>query len=87
MEHPGGGDPRELAPAPATPVEPIEAARRRFEQGYLRSLLTETAHNISRAARVAGLTRQGLYRLLRRHGISPRPMPQVAVDEDLGGTA
>jgi DNA-binding NtrC family response regulator len=53
-------------------LEDLETARRRFEQDYLRSLLAKAGTNIARAARVAGVTRQGLYQLLRRNGLKPR---------------
>jgi transcriptional regulator with PAS, ATPase and Fis domain len=53
-------------------VENIETARRRFEQVYLRALLAKTGHNVAKAARLAGVTRQGLYRLLHRNGLGPK---------------
>jgi DNA-binding NtrC family response regulator len=52
-------------------VENIETARRRFEGVYLRSLLAKTGNNVAKAARLAGVTRQGLYRLLHRNGLGP----------------
>jgi DNA-binding NtrC family response regulator len=53
-------------------VEAMEIARRRFEQLYLRALLAKTGQNVARAARLAGLTRQGLYRLLQRNGLGAK---------------
>ena len=52
-------------------IDPLDTARREFERGYLRALLQKTGHNIRRAARLAGLTRQGLYGLLQRNGMRP----------------
>src|SRR5262249_5120711 len=49
------------------PVEDLESARRLFEQAYLRSLLARAGYRVGKAARLAGVTRQGLYRLLRRN--------------------
>lgn len=40
------------------------------EREYLRSLLQQHQGNVSRAAKQAGLSRQGLHRLLNKHGIS-----------------
>jgi DNA-binding NtrC family response regulator len=42
----------------------------RFEREYLRSVLQETEGNVSEAARVAGVNRATLYRMLERHGLS-----------------
>ena len=40
-----------------------------FELHYLTQLLTQAGGNMSRAARVAGIDRTTLYRLLERHGL------------------
>jgi DNA-binding NtrC family response regulator len=40
-----------------------------FERDYLRALLSRTGGNISQAAEEAGILRQALQRLLRRHGL------------------
>jgi DNA-binding NtrC family response regulator len=45
-------------------------AMRRFERGYLESLMQATAGNVTHAARLAGKERRSLGRLLKRHGIS-----------------
>lgn len=42
----------------------------RFEIDYLIRVLSRTQGNVTRAAEIAGVHRQGLQRLLRRHGIS-----------------
>jgi DNA-binding NtrC family response regulator len=48
---------------------PYAMARERFEREYFEELLREHEFNVSRAARVAGIRRQSLHRLLKRHGI------------------
>jgi len=40
------------------------------ERGYLVRLLRQNRGNVSRSAKQAGLSRQGLHRLLNKHGIS-----------------
>ncbi len=56
--------------------EPYYAARDRlvaeFELHYLTQLLTEAGGNMSRAARVVGVDRTTLYRLMERHGLDRR---------------
>jgi DNA-binding NtrC family response regulator len=42
----------------------------RFEREYLSSVLQETDGNVSEAARIAGVNRATLYRMLERHGLS-----------------
>jgi DNA-binding NtrC family response regulator len=58
--------------APAAPAE-YEAARRQalddFEREYCRAILAHAGGNVSRAAAAAGLSRQMLHRLLRRHDL------------------
>lgn len=44
----------------------------RFEKEYLSWVLQETDGNVSEAARVAGVNRATLYRLLERHGLTKR---------------
>lgn len=55
----------------STPALRLKEAIFRFRSRYLQELMTWSDGNISRAARVAELTRNGLTRLLRRHGIDP----------------
>jgi DNA-binding NtrC family response regulator len=45
-------------------------AMRRFERGYLESLMQAAAGNVTHAARLAGKERRSLGRMLKRHGIS-----------------
>ena len=44
----------------------------RFEKDYLTWILHETDGNVSEAARIAGVNRATLYRLLERHGLTKR---------------
>ena len=46
-----------------------EAHVKKFEREYLEKLLLHHAGNTSQAARIAGLSRAALYRMLRRHGL------------------
>jgi DNA-binding NtrC family response regulator len=41
----------------------------RFERAYLEHLLERNGDNLSKAARVSGLSRQSCYRLLQKHGL------------------
>jgi len=61
-------------------IDPIEDARKAFEKDYLRKLLGKSGHNVRRAARLAGLTRQGLYALMARHGLKPSDEPEPGGD-------
>lgn len=51
----------------------LEQARRealdKFEKKFLKHLLAETGGNISEAARLAGIRRQSLHRMLKRHNL------------------
>jgi two-component system, NtrC family, nitrogen regulation response regulator GlnG len=44
----------------------------RFEQQYLKDLLSKSDGNVSHAARTAGIARGHLYRLLKKHGLASR---------------
>jgi DNA-binding NtrC family response regulator len=46
----------------------------RFEREYLTCVLQETAGNVSEAARMAGVNRATLYRMLERHGLTKRQL-------------
>lgn len=67
----------EASTAPAVPSMSIDVgfheAKARFtdelERRYLEALLEAHGDNLSEAARVAGLSRQSCYRLLRKHGL------------------
>jgi DNA-binding NtrC family response regulator len=50
--------------------ETRERVMARFEKDYLTQVLQETQGNVSEAARVAGVNRATLYRLLERHGLT-----------------
>ncbi len=58
---------------PNAPLEPFKEAKRtvidEFERGYLSRLLAKAGTNISRAAALAGIERQSLRDLLKRHGL------------------
>jgi two-component system response regulator HydG len=65
------------------PAQPASTAHGQVlddaERSYLVSLLTEHQGNVSRSAAQAGLSRQGLHRLLKKHGIVAgdyRPRPE-----------
>ncbi len=47
----------------------------RFERAYLAELLEQHGHNLSEAARVAGLSRQSCYRLIEKHGLRADDQP------------
>jgi len=59
---------------PGAPTGPYHETRERvmtrFEMEYLAQVLQETEGNVSEAARVAGVNRATLYRLLERHGLT-----------------
>jgi two-component system response regulator AtoC len=62
-----------LAPGPALAAMPyrevVEQAQDRVSREYLVALLTEFRGNVTRAAARAGLERESLHRLLKRHGL------------------
>jgi DNA-binding NtrC family response regulator len=53
--------------------EALAVARDRGSRDYLSALLRAFNGNVSRAAARAGLERESLHRLLRRHGLSAEP--------------
>jgi DNA-binding NtrC family response regulator len=62
-----------LAEARAMQGQTFHSARDRllaeFERRYLSQLVTQAGRNMSRAARMAGVDRTTLYRLMERHGL------------------
>jgi DNA-binding NtrC family response regulator len=58
---------------PNAPLEPFKEAKRtvidEFEKAYLARLLARAGTNISRAAALAGIERQSMRDLLKRHGL------------------
>jgi transcriptional regulator with GAF, ATPase, and Fis domain len=58
---------------PSPPVAPLRTARRdaaeRFEREYVRSLLETSGGNITRAAAMAGVSRQMIQKLARKYGL------------------
>lgn len=49
---------------------PVELARTRFERDYLHALLEHCDGNVSKAARVANMSRSGLYAMMSRVGMT-----------------
>ena len=63
--------------APASRPAPATGAPLRLRDvvvGHLRRVLDEARWNKKRAAQLLGIPRRTLYRLTKRHGISPRPV-------------
>src|SRR5437773_1377604 len=87
------GDP--AAPAGANPAslistlleESYHVARDRviaqFERQYLTWLVNRAAGNMSKAARVAGVDRTTLYRMMERHGLQRSPTAGWVVERDV----
>lgn len=60
---------------------PLQDAKAAFERGYLENLLRATDGNISRAARIAGRHRTDLYKLMRKHELTPQEFKNQGDDE------
>ena len=67
----------EVSPADSG-LPQLDEARRAFERDYLVRILTLTAGNVTRAARLAGRNRTEFYRVLDRHRLSPTDFKQTA---------
>jgi len=65
---------------------PIQSAKELFEKEYLIDLLCRHDYNVTAAARTAGVHRQSLHRLLRKHDIqaSAKPANPQRVIHDIG---
>jgi DNA-binding NtrC family response regulator len=50
-------------------------ARAEFEKRFIHQALVRFGPNKTRTAREVGLTRQGLFKLLKKHGIGEAPEP------------
>jgi DNA-binding NtrC family response regulator len=70
-------DPGPLASADVPYHEAKDALVARFDREYLTDLLKRSGDNLAQAARIAGLERKYLYRVLERAGI-----PARAKDDD-----
>ncbi len=72
-ELPSAAHPLTVSPDLGTREEPYHAARERvvteFERAYLMWLVRRASGNMSEAARVAGVDRTTLYRLMEKHGL------------------
>ncbi len=64
--------PAQEAPQPRPFLEERHELIQEFERKYVTRLLTLTRGNVSEAARKAGVSRQALYGLFKRHNIDPR---------------
>jgi transcriptional regulator of acetoin/glycerol metabolism len=49
--------------------EAVDTARDRVSRDYLVALMREFGGNVTRAAERAGMERESLHRLLRKHGL------------------
>jgi DNA-binding NtrC family response regulator len=61
--------PREAASSPP----PLKEARTAFEKGYIEELLRAAGGNVSKAARLAGVSRPSLHAWIKEHGLDPAP--------------
>jgi DNA-binding NtrC family response regulator len=68
--------------AALTPATTLEAARRQFEERFVRAAMARAGGRTSVAARELGISRQGLAKLLARLGIDSHggPTPPNAVN-------
>lgn len=59
-------------------IPPLPEAKNRMEEAYLRKALKFARGNVSEAARISGLYRANLYRLMARYGINPGEFKQTS---------
>src|SRR5439155_6356425 len=62
--------PQSLSPAVESPAWSLQAARRSFEERFVRAALTRAGGHRGRAAEELGVTRQGLTKLMARLDIA-----------------
>ena len=75
VDHHNAPPPHDGARAPSGDIEPYTAARTRvvseFAEDYVREILSRTAGNISQAAKMAGMSRVALQKIIRRLDMNP----------------
>ena len=69
---PTAGEPAPMGAPPTTFKVAKHEAISAFEQDYLSSVMNATGHNVSKAARLAGLDRRNFQKLLRKYGFKPQ---------------
>jgi two-component system, NtrC family, response regulator HydG len=72
----GGGDIEVLSLAHLPYAEAKRLAMRAFERRYLSALLEKSGHNVSSAARAAGVDRSNFRRLLKQYEVVRGPLQQ-----------
>ena len=72
----GGGDVEILSLAHLPYAEAKRLAMRAFERRYLSALLEKSGHNVSSAARAAGVDRSNFRRLLKQYEVVRGPVQQ-----------
>ncbi len=72
----GGGDVEVLSLAHLPYAEAKRLAMRAFERRYLSALLEKSGHNVSSAARAAGVDRSNFRRLLKQYEVTRGPLQQ-----------
>ena len=78
----GAGDPTAwLLSLPSRYREARDLALATFHRVYFENLLTRTEGNVSEAARVSGVERSNLKRMLKRSGISASPFREAAASD------
>jgi transcriptional regulator with PAS, ATPase and Fis domain len=76
---------RDYRPACATPAGPVNPAslshnRERLERDVIRSVLANTSYSKAAAASALGISRVTLYKKIKKYGLSPTPLPAVAIE-------